>query len=259
MSLRLEPSSSFDSAFLADLFTRGYQEYLVPMHMDATTFETVVDRWDIDLGRSRVAFDGDDAVGLANLAVRGDRGWIGGIGVVPSARRRGVGRTLMEAVLAEAPPYVSLEVIEQNDSARTLYEQLGFATVRVLEVWSLTAAVSAGEVRDVEPLPLGQQGLPWQRGDESMPPGCERIEVDGGAALFRITGGTVGIGQLAARGAAVARELLAAARMRGDRLTYVNVPEGDPASEALRELGATLDLRQFEMELTQRSTSATTG
>jgi len=42
-------------------------------------------------------------------------------------------------------------------------------------------------------------------------------------------------------------------------LTYVNVPEGDPASDALRELGGTLDLRQFEMELTRPSTSATTG
>jgi len=259
MSLRLEPSSSFDSTFLADLFTRGYQEYLVPMQMDATSFETVVDRWDIDLGRSRVAFDGDDAVGFANLAIRGDRGWIGGIGVIPSARRRGVGRALMEAVLAEAPPHVTLEVIEQNDRARTLYEQLGFVRRRLLEVWSLAAEVSAGEVRDTEPLPLGQDDLPWQRADESMPPGCERIEVDGGAALFRITGGTVGIGQLAARDAAVARELLAAARMRGDRLTYVNVPEDDPASDALRELGGTLDLRQFEMELTRPSRSATTG
>ena len=38
-------------------------------------------------------------------------------------------------------------------------------------------------------------------------------------------------------------------RARGERLTYVNVPEGDPASIALGALGGTLDLRQFEMEL----------
>ncbi len=38
-------------------------------------------------------------------------------------------------------------------------------------------------------------------------------------------------------------------RVRGARLSYVNVPEGDPASIALRELGGTLDLRQLEMEL----------
>ena len=189
--MRLERASSFDSAFLADLFTRGYEEYFVPVHMDAATFAGVVDSWDIDLDRSRVAFDDDETVGLANLAVRGERGWIGGIGVIPSARRRGIGRALMEAVLAEAPPTVTLEVIEQNEPARRLYEQLGFVSRRNLEVWTLAAEVGAGEVRDVEPRPLGQPDLPWQREDASMPPGCERIEVDGGAALFRITRGPV--------------------------------------------------------------------
>jgi ribosomal protein S18 acetylase RimI-like enzyme len=247
--MRLEPASSFDWAFLADLFTRGYEGYFVPVHLDAAALETVVARWDIDLERSRVAFEGDEAVGLANLAVRGEDAWIGGIGVVPSARRRGVGRALMEAVLAEAPSRVTLEVIVENEPARRLYEQLGFESRRVLEVWSLSAEVEAGAVRDVEPAPLGQDDLPWQRGDASLPDGCERIEVDGGAALFRVRDGHVGVAQLAARDAAVASELLCAMRVRGERLSYVNVPEGDPASLALRELGGTLDLTQLEMEL----------
>ena len=244
--MRLEPASSFDSAFLADLFTRGYEGYFVPVHMDAASFETVVDRWDIDLARSRVALDGDDAVGLANLAVRGKHAWIGGIGVIPPSRRRGVGRALMESVLAEAAAHVTLEVIERNDPARLLYEDLGFVTRRVLEVWSLKTEVVAGEVRDVDPKPLGQHDLPWQRADESLPDGCERIEVDGGAALFRVTNGTVGIAQLAAADERVARDLLCALRVRGEQLSYVNVPEGDPASLALRALGGSLDLRQFE-------------
>ena len=258
--MRLEPASLFDAAFLADLFTRGYEGYYVPIHMDAPTQQAVVDRWDIDLARSRVAFEGDDPVGLANLAVRGDHGWIGGIGVVPAARRHGIGRALMEAVLAEAPPHVTLEVLEQNEPARALYEQLGFVTRRMLEVWSLTAELEAGEVREVEARPLGQDDLPWQRADPSLPDGCVRIDVDGGAALFRVTDGTVGIGQLEAADEDVARELLCALRIRGDRVSYVNVPEGDPASAALRALGGTLDLRQHEMEwfATPRS-SAPTG
>ena len=155
-----------------------------------------------------MAFDDDETVGLANLAVRGERAWIGGIGVIPSARRRGIGRALMEAVLEEAPPTVTLEVIEQNEPARRLYEQLGFVTRRTLEVWTLAAEVGAAEVRDVEPRPLGQPDLPWQREDASTPPGCERIEVDGGAAPSG-SRTEVGIGQLAARHGAVARELLA--------------------------------------------------
>ncbi len=196
-----------------------------------------------------MAFDREEAVGLANLAVRGEDAWIGGIGVIPSARRRGVGRALMEALLAVAPPRVTLEVIVENEPARRLYEQLGFESRRVLEVWSLFAEVGAGAVRDVDPTPLGQDDLPWQRADASLPDGCERIEVDGGAALFRVNEGNVGVAQLAASDEVVARELLCAMRVRGERLSYVNVPEGDPASLALRGLDATLDLRQFEMEL----------
>jgi ribosomal protein S18 acetylase RimI-like enzyme len=248
VNCRFERASGFDSAFLADVFTRGYEGYYVPVSLDAAALELVVDRWDIDPHRSRVAFDGDEAVGLANLAVRGERGWIGGIGVIRSARRRGVGRALMEAVLAEAPARVTLEVLVQNEGAHRLYEQLGFETRRVLEVWSLSAELDAVAVRDVAPAPLGQHDLPWQRADASLPDGCERIEVDG-AALFRVSDGTVGVAQLAARDEAVARELLCGMRARGERLTYVNVPEGDPASIALGELGGTLDLRQFEMEL----------
>jgi hypothetical protein len=38
----------------------------------------------------------------------------------------------------------------------------------------------------------------------------------------------------------------------------VNVPEGDPASTALRSLGATLELRQLEMAVT-RPTNAPRG
>ena len=47
--VRLERASGFDSAFLAELFTRGYEGYFVPVQLDAAAFETVVDRWDVDL------------------------------------------------------------------------------------------------------------------------------------------------------------------------------------------------------------------
>ena len=42
----------------------------------------MVDVLDFDLACSLVALDGDTPVGLANLGLRGDRTWLGGIGVV---------------------------------------------------------------------------------------------------------------------------------------------------------------------------------
>jgi GNAT superfamily N-acetyltransferase len=240
--MRFVPASGYPDEELARLFTAGYEGYFTPMHVDGPTFRFMVGAWDIDLAKSRVALDGGEPVGIANLGVRGDRGWIGGIGVVPQARRRGVGRLLMEALLAEAPPTVQLEVLEQNEPAIRLYESLGFERVRVLEVWTLADA-PAVEARSVEPAPLGQPGLPWQRADASLPAEYLRIEVDGGAMLYRERDGRLGVLQLEARDEDAAAKLLS----RGLPLSYVNVPEGDPASAALARLGGKLDLRQFEL------------
>ena len=238
--MKIVPACALPLAELAELFTAGYEGYFTPIRVDEPTLRFMVDAWDIDLTRSRAI----PGVGVCNLAVRGETGWIGGLGVVPARRRHGVGRALMEAVLAEAPPLVTLEVIEQNEPAIRLYEDLGFERTRVLEVWTLPE-IAEVEARRADPQPLGQRDLPWQRADSSLPAEYERYEVDGGAMLLR--GGNVL--QLEARDEQAAAQLLS----RGKELHYVNVPEGDVASVALRTLGGRLDLRQYE--LAQASTS----
>jgi ribosomal protein S18 acetylase RimI-like enzyme len=245
--MKLVAASTFGLGQLAELFSAGYEGYFVPIHVDEAALTFMIDAWDIDLDRSRVALEDETPVGVGMLGVRGKDGWIGGLGVVPGHRRTGVGRALMDAVLADAPTAVSLEVIEQNEPAIRLYESLGFERTRILEVWSLRAAPPEAVARDVEPAPLGQTGLPWQRDDRSLPAEYERIETDSGAALIRVSEPNVSVLQLDARDEAAAAQLLSAARARGESLQYVNVPEGDPASAALRSLGASLDLRQFEM------------
>jgi GNAT superfamily N-acetyltransferase len=234
--MTIVPADTLTLGELAALFTAGYEGYFTPIHVDEPTLRFMIDAWDIDLARSRAV----PGVGVCNLGVREERGWIGGLGVVPAERRHGVGRALMDAVLDAAPPLVTLEVIEQNEPAIKLYEDLGFERTRVLEVWSLPEPPLI-EARSVEPAPLGQRDLPWQRADESLPAEYERYEVEGGAMLLR--GGNVL--QLDARDEAAAVALLS----RGTKLSFVNVPEGEPASAALARLGGTLTLRQFEMQL----------
>ena len=247
--MTIVPADTLELEQLAAVFNAGYEGYFVPMHVDAAALAPMLALWDVDLSRSRVALRDGEPIGIVNLGVRGDDGWIGGLGVVPAERRHGVGRALMEDVLAGAPARVTLEVLEQNEPAIRLYEQLGFTRTRVLEIWSLTAELPAAEARSTEARPLGQAGLPWQRADASLPDGCERIEVDGAAALIRVNGPRVGVAQLEARDEEAAATLLTAARGRGEALHFMNVPEGDPASGALRRLGGSLDLRQFEYEL----------
>lgn len=242
MSIELVPASSVERTVHAAVFNEGYSDYLVPFHIDEAALANIVDVWDVDLHRSRIALQAGEPVGFANLAVRGSDSWIGGVGVVPSARRQGIARMLMEAVIDEAPGNVSLEVIEENVAASTLYEQLGFADTRLLEVWSLPE-VAEVTVRSVESSPLSQRDLPWQRADASLPADYERLEVDGGAMLIK--GGNVL--QLEARDLDAATALLS----RGKQLTFVNVPEGDVASAALALLGGELRLRQREMRLSR--------
>ena len=141
---------------------------------------------------------------FCNLAVRGDRAWIGGICVVPEARRKGLGRALMEAVLELAPPTVLLEVIEENEPAITLYEAARLrAHARARGVVAGRAPLVAAET--ARPTgPLGQTDLPWQREDASLPPDYERVEVDGGAMLFRGAHGVPARGARRGRGGCAA-------------------------------------------------------
>jgi ribosomal protein S18 acetylase RimI-like enzyme len=242
------PAAQFDVDALAAVMTASYVDYFVPVVLDGTQMAAVIELWDLDLERSRVAVGDDGApIGLVLLGVRGERSWVGGLGVVPESRRGGVGRALMESVLAAATADVSLEVIEQNEPAIRLYRDLGFEQTRMLEIWMLNGEVPEAEARAVEPQPLGRSDVPWQSADESLPAGYERLEVDGGAMLFRRGPLGVTVLQLEARDEAAARQLIGAAARGVEALRYVNAPAGEPGSAALRSLGATLEVRQLEL------------
>ena len=83
-----------------------------------------------------LAFDGSRAVGVcvSNRLVSAEHGglsvWIEDLYVSPDARRRGVARALVDAVLGAArragARAVELEVEPGHDAARALYEGLGF-------------------------------------------------------------------------------------------------------------------------------------
>ena len=263
--LGIRPASELSTAALAALFTAGYEGYAYPVRLDEAGFASMAQMSDFDLARSRVAVVDGDAVGICVLGVRGDEGWIGGLGVVPSARRGGVGRKLMDEVLDAAEVRrVSLEVLEPNAGAIALYERLDFELTRMLEVWSLNAdprGSTAGPADVVEAHAWirahRRAPEPWQRADESVARLGDQVEAvavpDLGAALFRVSGELASVLQLAAVDEESAAALLAAVRARGQSLRCGNVPEGDPAAPALRKLGGELEVRQLEMALIPHS------
>ena len=260
---------------LADLFNRAYEGYEVPLHVDTGAVEFMHEAFDLSPERSRIAWREGRPVGLAMLAVRGTRAWVGGMGVATEARRTGVGEQLMRALLDSAREAgvkrVQLEVLEPNARARSLYEKLGFRTLRRLEVWQWDSPASMPAIPVEACDPRAARHLiaaarrasePWQRADATI----DRLDVstpalravrtaaearDAGAAIYRVTDGRASVLQLAAGDERTAGALLDTIRGRTGvtMLRYLNVPDDDPAAAALRARGATCAAAQFEMEL----------
>jgi ribosomal-protein-alanine N-acetyltransferase len=116
------------------------------MLLETATFET--DAWSrasmkAEIGskhtRYLAAVDPETPERLAGygglLAPRGGDGDIQTIAVAPAARRRGLGRSIMLALIAEARArgagQVFLEVRADNPNARALYVSLGFEQIAV--------------------------------------------------------------------------------------------------------------------------------
>ena len=152
------------------VFTAAYEGYLVPFVVDENAVRFLTVSCDLDRDASRIALRDGQPVGLANLGLRGEDAWIGGVGVVPSERRRGTGRTLMRAVQDEARSRgvarVWLEVIVENTQAIALYEQLGYGHVRDLDVWSL-----AGDAAGLRELVIAARSLGETLGILNLPSG----------------------------------------------------------------------------------------
>jgi ribosomal protein S18 acetylase RimI-like enzyme len=262
VTLELRAASSLSTGELAALFTSAYEDYIVPMRLDEGAMRMVVRLFDIDLDAGLIALQDGEPVGVVNLGVRGDRGWIGGIGVVTRARRQGIARRLMEAVQEEARTRgvreISLEVIEANEAAHRLYVDLGYEMTRWLEIGSLDPEDGA-ESGEEEPWERAHARIrelrtapePWQRDDGTLRhyDDLRGLRTDtGGAALFRIqTDCRVMLVQFAGD-EDDARSFLVALRRKGP-VSLFNVPEGDPALAASAGLGGRTALRQREMVL----------
>jgi len=259
VSLELRPASSLPWGELAELFARAYENYFVPLQLDEAALIGMARVFDLDLDAGVVAFEAAEPVGLVNLGVRGDRGWIGGLGVVEAARRRGIGRTLMEAAHEQARSRgvreVTLEVIEANEAGFRLYDDLGYELVRWLEIGSLegnSAETPADEhseraheqIRAARSLPE-----PWQRQDETLLhyDDLQGLTTETAAAVYRVADGRVVPMQFVGDETA-AREMLEALRTLGP-VSLFNFPEDDPLAAAFELLGGNVALRQRELRL----------
>lgn len=164
--MQLVPASQFTIEELTENYNQTRVDYLVPMPMSARRLREYVDVYDIDLDASVVAMDGDEVLGLCMLGVREDRAWITRLGVLPTSRRRGTGRAMMEHVIEQAVQRnlgrVMLEVITGNDPAYRMFDSLGFQPFRNLLILRRPPGA---------PPPIPQPGpadLEWLDGENAL-------------------------------------------------------------------------------------------
>jgi len=253
VTLDLRSARSLSPGERAELFNAAYEGYVVPFHLDEQQMAFMDDAFDLDLDASRIAFRDGEPVGLANLGLRGEDAWIGGVGVVSAARRSGVGEALMRALHEQARERgvrrVWLEVIVENTGASALYEKLGYEPVQDVEVWTLPGAEGEHEGREV-PVAEAQAQFPerhepWQRAGGTLAnyDDVRGLVTDTGAMLFCVRS-SAQLQQYAGE----PEPLLRALRTFGDAY-ILNLPADDPAAPVLRELGGSVVVRQHEMLL----------
>lgn len=306
--MRAVPASSLGPERLVEVWNCAYAGYFVPMSWDVAQLRRHVAGGSIDLERSLVWMDGSEPIALSLLGVRGptpwaesghstgsggdhttssaqdppltlgDRGWIGGFGIAPSHRGRGLAASLMREQLDVARESgvrrVQLEVLTQNWAARS-YERAGFVTTRRLAVLQGVLDPSAADPGRLPPITwllpsvvpdlAGQLGrlhaayaAAWSReaagiltdaralrcllaGPADAPDALALVRDDGGDRLQVV--------DAAASDATAARALVArlARDYAGRECRVVNEPEGSPLLDALARTGLAEVMAQYEM------------
>jgi GNAT superfamily N-acetyltransferase len=140
--MTIRPATSRDRELIRELWEEFERELGGPAYLQETWDEAWPDlSRTIRDGAALLAEDGGRGVGFV-FCVLGDRGrktaHVTDLYVRPDARRRGIGRALLGALIeparASGLDHVSLEVLTHNADARRLYERLGFSPVDVFMV-----------------------------------------------------------------------------------------------------------------------------
>ncbi|MBL8100367.1 MAG: GNAT family N-acetyltransferase [Anaerolineales bacterium] len=180
-SLQLTPASDFTIPILADLMTRSFEGYFVPINITESALLTMLKRDSIDLTSSRVMMKEDQPIGIALIARRGWTSRLAAMGILSEGRNQSLGTQTMHKLIEEAKERqdkeMILEVIEQNTAGVKLYEKVGFKKVRRLVGYKLEnpQVESNEELKEIDIRELarlvtyhGLKDLPWQLSGTTM-------------------------------------------------------------------------------------------
>jgi ribosomal protein S18 acetylase RimI-like enzyme len=181
MTFDLKPGSDHPLPDLVQTLNRGFEEYLVPIHLNVPQFLAMVRKDSIDLTASLILLVEGKPEGVALIARRGWVSRLAAMGISKELRNKGAGSWLMEKLIRQARARgdreMTLEVIEQNDAAVHLYQKFGFQTMRRLVGFIRREAIEL-EPEELTEMDLREMGalisqfglpdLPWQLSGETI-------------------------------------------------------------------------------------------
>ena len=257
MEIRSLGGVSWDE--LAPVFNEAFSDYAVPMAMTPESLANMQRRRGYVADVSFGAWDGSRLVGFVLTCLEGDRAYNSGTGVVPSHRRGGLARELVETVIASVPArsYL-LEVLEANQRAAALYLGVGFVETRRFRCWTFDRrgddmpAIAAPDLAAIAA--RADVELSWQNSLASLRRAREPYVVlgdDAGAAVVFPASGDLPLLTVSrdARRRGLGTRLLRAAAARASRpLRILNVDgRADDIAGFLEAAGAVPLARQIEM------------
>lgn len=276
--IELAPAETVLLATRAEVLNAAFGDHPVRLEVTPSQLERMDFIYDVALKRSVIARVAGVPCGMGLLSVRGRQGWISAVGVIPEKRGLGIARDMMAYLCQQARmarlERLTLEVVAGNLRAKSLYDALGFTVRRRLFSWRLAADPTVSGTRaalDVLEPEVALQHFdrwhdeppPWQHAaatlrkmqdslqafvaeQQGRPAGYSLLaEREGQLVIYDI--GTNPRFKRAEVGVALLRALRTAFPQAV--LTYVNLPESDALTEALRRLDATLILAHDEMVL----------
>ena len=258
---------------LVDAQNEIFSDYIIPMKSSKEFFLEFLRSVGGHLEDVMVAEVDSRIVGYVNPVVDGKEAWIGGVGVVPAMRRRGVARALMRAAEKAAADRgaetMLLEVIDGNLNALRLYEQEGYARsgsyisaegkpMHFAGFGEIPERVSAEDVTDIHSKTYADHC--WQRRKRSAlleaGRGSETYAVEGGFVMLRRAGTTGFVTFLGVspdtRGQGVGTTLGKFAlnrlwEMGVYKVAVYNVKEDLPTMRMIDKFDFAVTLRQLEM------------
>jgi predicted N-acetyltransferase YhbS len=228
-----------------------------PLAMAPAQMNAHIRNTDVAPDRSPLWLDADGRViGLGLLGLRGRQAWIGGFGIVPSWRGRGLALPLIAACLdharAAGAMEIELEVLVGNDKALRTYERAGFReTGRLLGVRGEipAGAASAARVDAARLLEHPLRATCWQRAAPGLAriAALEAVALGDAFLLFTRTDDAITIRHLAAEEPSTIAALLAATG--GRTASLGNEPQSSPALAGLLTLGFEPFVEQHQMRM----------